>query len=89
MTGIFTLRNCRKNISLISYVIYLSIQSGPCVSIDNGERDSLGYSCDVYIGREKRCGKYDTNDFDAHSMCCACREDKVKDKGGKDNIKLS
>ena len=53
--------------------IYISIQTESCIDSDNGVKDRRGYGCDYYVGEEISCGVYDTEDFDAESMCCACR----------------
>ena len=35
--------------------------------------DEQNNTCDYYIGKEVRCGEYDTEEFKASTMCCACK----------------
>ena len=35
--------------------------------------DETGDGCDYYVGKESECGKYDTEEFKANTMCCACK----------------
>ena len=43
-----------------------------CTDTNNGFGDSGGDKCDWYVEREGSCGAYDTVDFIAAEMCCAC-----------------
>lgn len=36
--------------------------------------DSYGDGCDWYDAHPSGCGYYDTADFNAHAMCCACQD---------------
>jgi len=45
-----------------------------CEDSENGKTDELKNGCDYYKGSEtKWCGKFDTDEFKAISMCCACK----------------
>lgn len=43
-----------------------------CTDSNNSTTDSVGDSCSWYIGHESACGSYDTDNFTASTMCCAC-----------------
>ena len=40
------------------------------------KRDRGGDGCDWYFGHEDECGAYDSIDFQANQMCCACTDGK-------------
>jgi hypothetical protein len=43
-----------------------------CVDTTNGTTDVSSDGCDYYKRNPNHCGTFDTNDFNATSMCCAC-----------------
>ena len=49
-----------------------SPEPSECENTNNGAVDEYDMSCDDYFGYEDYCGEYDTEDFDANAMCCAC-----------------
>ena len=44
-----------------------------CEDSANGATDMYGDGCDLYLGWTYGCGFYDTEDFIAEEMCCACQ----------------
>ena len=44
---------------------------GNCVDTSNGKNDTRGFGCDYYF-KLGNCGEYDSSEFIANSMCCAC-----------------
>lgn len=43
-----------------------------CENSANGATDSWGDGCEWYDSYPDACGEYDTNEFSANDMCCAC-----------------
>ena len=45
-----------------------------CANTDNGALDMTGDSCvGWYNDNPEDCGEYDDDDFQANTMCCACK----------------
>ena len=76
----------------------ISLEQPECYNADTLFRDTGGDSCEWYAESDNwlTCGDYDTDDFKAHDMCCACGggssmpvrftvECQDKDNGAKDN----
>ena len=46
-----------------------------CIDKTNGATNSKGKGCEVYNNnRHVACGRYNDEDFDSNSMCCACEK---------------
>jgi hypothetical protein len=45
-----------------------------CVDTAQGLTDSYGDGCYYYKEYPKECGDWDTKEFTANLMCCACKE---------------
>ena len=43
-----------------------------CVDTNNGLGDTAGDTCEWYAANQAYCGQFDTADFKAKDMCCAC-----------------
>lgn len=58
-----------------------------CSNMNSGSRDEYGDDCPAYVATA-RCGKYDTDQFNAQAMCCSCgggcfdKHGSAKDKAG-------
>ena len=48
------------------------LSSSNCTSIEGDRRDQFSDNCTWYVGRDDRCGQYDTATFIAQALCCAC-----------------
>ena len=44
-----------------------------CTDTNEGLGDSFGDKCDWYTDNPSGCGNYDTEEFQAAAMCCACQ----------------
>jgi len=45
-----------------------------CKDADNGRKDATGDTCEVYWQNKAWCGGYDTPQFNAKELCCACKD---------------
>ena len=54
--------------------MYINIILGRCTDLDDGKQDSEDDGCENYAKHKDKCGRYDDDDFNAHTMCCTCRE---------------
>ena len=44
-----------------------------CIDETKGAVDAYDGGCKYYINHLSQCGNYDDEDFDANTMCCACK----------------
>ena len=51
----------------------IQTDTATCKDTNNGFGDTAGDKCDWYDANPSGCGLYDTEDFQAASMCCACQ----------------
>ena len=45
-----------------------------CIDKTNGSTNSRGKGCEFYNNNRDACGRYNDEDFDSNSMCCACEK---------------
>ena len=50
----------------------LSLASSKCTNVTYGFTDATNDGCDWYDANPSSCGNWDTADFLANEMCCAC-----------------
>ena len=44
-----------------------------CFDTNKGSKDNSEDDCDWYYQSPEACGMFDDDDFQARTMCCACR----------------
>jgi len=53
------------------------------MDVEYGVTDNLGNTCEFYSSVPEECGYWDTDDFEAYELCCACIE-KEEEENGED-----
>ena len=57
----------------------ISTKIAGCTNSHNGATDQVMNDCTWYDENKNKCGDYDTDEFHAYSMCCACKG-KIENK---------
>ena len=57
-------------------ILFKKVSKENCFDTNNEGKDDSEDSCNWYYQSPEACGMFDDDDFKAHEMCCACKNQK-------------